>query len=107
MVNNVAPVLLFFSLQIKLSVQESTLNRLQTSLRDSEEEVRSLKNTVEQQRDELHAGEMERRRLHNTIQELKVIRPLMAQKIWVRLVFSEVINQVELFAPVNLKSNLQ
>ncbi|XP_071767222.1 kinesin-like protein KIFC1 [Centroberyx gerrardi] len=57
--------------KMKLSVQESTLARLQTTLRDLEEEVRSLKETVAHQKDELHAGEMERRRLHNTIQELK------------------------------------
>lgn len=57
---------------MKLSVQESTLTRVQTTLRATEDEVRSLKDTVAQQRDDLHAGEMERRRLHNTIQELKV-----------------------------------
>uniref|UniRef100_A0AAQ4S7P6 Kinesin-like protein n=1 Tax=Gasterosteus aculeatus aculeatus TaxID=481459 RepID=A0AAQ4S7P6_GASAC len=56
---------------LKLSVQESTMARLQAALRDSEEEVRSLKDTVVQQKDELHAGEMERRQLHNAIQELK------------------------------------
>uniref|UniRef100_A0A674PJY4 Kinesin-like protein n=1 Tax=Takifugu rubripes TaxID=31033 RepID=A0A674PJY4_TAKRU len=49
----------------------STLARLQSTLREMEEEVCSLKETVTQQKDELHAGEMERRRLHNTIQELK------------------------------------
>lgn len=59
------------SLQMKLSVQESTLARLQSTLREMEEEVCSLKETVAEQKDELHAGEMERRRLHNTIQELK------------------------------------
>lgn len=57
---------------MKLSVQETTLTRVQTTLRATEDEVRSLKDTVAQQRDDLHAGEMERRRLHNTIQELKV-----------------------------------
>uniref|UniRef100_A0A3Q1E9W2 Kinesin-like protein n=1 Tax=Acanthochromis polyacanthus TaxID=80966 RepID=A0A3Q1E9W2_9TELE len=56
---------------LKLSVQESTLARLQATLRDTEEEVRCLKDTVAQQKDDLHAGEMERRRLHNSIQELK------------------------------------
>uniref|UniRef100_A0A3B3VFI5 Kinesin family member C1 n=1 Tax=Poecilia latipinna TaxID=48699 RepID=A0A3B3VFI5_9TELE len=56
---------------LKLSVQESTMTRLQANLRDREEEISSLKETVAEQRDELHAGEMERRRLHNTIQELK------------------------------------
>lgn len=59
------------TLKMKMSVQESAMARLQTTLRDTEEEVRSLKDTVAQQRDELYAGEMERRRLHNTIQELK------------------------------------
>uniref|UniRef100_A0A665V726 Kinesin motor domain-containing protein n=1 Tax=Echeneis naucrates TaxID=173247 RepID=A0A665V726_ECHNA len=60
------------TLKMKLSVQESTLARVQATLRDTEEEVRCLKETVAQQNDDLHAGEMERRRLHNTIQELKV-----------------------------------
>uniref|UniRef100_A0A7N6BSS9 Kinesin-like protein n=1 Tax=Anabas testudineus TaxID=64144 RepID=A0A7N6BSS9_ANATE len=53
------------------TLKESTLARLQATLRDTEEDVRSLKGTVAEQKDELHAGEMERRRLHNTIQELK------------------------------------
>lgn len=56
---------------MKLSVQESTLARLQVTIRDREDMVSSLKETVALQKDELHAGEMERRRLHNTIQELK------------------------------------
>ncbi|XP_037650566.1 kinesin-like protein KIFC1 [Sebastes umbrosus] len=59
------------TLKMKLAVQESTLARLQVTLRDTEEEVRSLSDTVVQQKDELHAGEMERRQLHNSIQELK------------------------------------
>ncbi|XP_008329180.1 kinesin-like protein KIFC1 isoform X2 [Cynoglossus semilaevis] len=59
------------TLKMKLSVQESTLTRVQETLRDTQEEVHCLKETVAQQKDELHAGEMERRRLHNTIQELK------------------------------------
>ncbi|KAF3834216.1 hypothetical protein F7725_025420 [Dissostichus mawsoni] len=59
------------TLKVMLSVQESTLSHLQLTLRDAEEEVRSLGDTVVQQKDELHAGEMERRRLHNAIQELK------------------------------------
>ncbi|XP_030597173.1 kinesin-like protein KIFC1 [Archocentrus centrarchus] len=74
------------TLKMKLSVQESTLARLQANLRDTEEEVRSLKDTVAQQKDELYAGEMERRRLHNTIQELKGnirvfcrVRPLVGE----------------------------
>lgn len=61
-------------LQVTLSVQESTLNRVQGSLRDAQEEIRSLRELVARQEDELHAGEMERRRLHNTVQELKVRR---------------------------------
>lgn len=68
---------------MKLSTQESTLARLQATLKETEEEVSSLKEMVAEQKDELHAGEMERRRLHNTIQELKVgpcmIKLLMAQ----------------------------
>lgn len=65
---------------MKLSVQESTLARLQTTLRATEEDVCSLKETVAQQKDELHAGEMERRQLHNTIQELKA-SPQLGQQI--------------------------
>lgn len=64
---------------MKLSVQESTLARLQGTLGDTEEEVRSLKETVALQKDALHAGEMERRRLHNAIQELKVSDNAAAQ----------------------------
>lgn len=59
------------TLKMKLSVQESSLARLQQDLRDKAEEVHSLKETVSQQKDELYSGEMERRQLHNTIQELK------------------------------------
>lgn len=72
---------------MKLSVQESTLARLQVTLRDTEEEVRSFKETVALQKDELHAGEMERRRLHNIIQELKVIDSAAAQNDSLVLVF--------------------
>lgn len=63
---------LYPHVQVTLSVQESTLTRVQGTLRDAQEEVRSLRELVAQQRDELHAGEMERRQLHNTVQELKV-----------------------------------
>uniref|UniRef100_A0A3B3ZFN2 Kinesin motor domain-containing protein n=1 Tax=Periophthalmus magnuspinnatus TaxID=409849 RepID=A0A3B3ZFN2_9GOBI len=59
------------SQEMKLSVQDSSLARLQQTLRDTEEEVQSLKETVSQQKDELYSGEMERRKLHNAIQELK------------------------------------
>lgn len=56
---------------MKLSVEESTSARLQGTVREMEEQVCSLKQTVGEQEDELHVREMERRRLHNTIQELK------------------------------------
>ncbi|XP_029943443.1 carboxy-terminal kinesin 2-like [Salarias fasciatus] len=58
-------------LQKERSVQGSTLARLQAMLWDTEEQVRSLTDTVAQLSDELHAREMERWRLHMTIQELK------------------------------------
>ncbi|XP_056144919.1 carboxy-terminal kinesin 2-like [Lampris incognitus] len=59
------------TLKKKLSVQESTLACLQATLRDREEDIRSFQGTIANQRDAIHAGEMERRQLHNTIQELK------------------------------------
>nr|XP_020474184.1 kinesin-like protein KIFC1 [Monopterus albus] len=59
------------TLRMKVSMQESTLAHLHVSLREKEEQICSLQATVVQQKDELHAGEMERRQLHNTIQELK------------------------------------
>uniref|UniRef100_A0A8C2X2L4 Kinesin-like protein n=1 Tax=Cyclopterus lumpus TaxID=8103 RepID=A0A8C2X2L4_CYCLU len=59
------------SQEIELQTLKKTLARLQVTVRDQEEEVCSLKDTVVQQKDELHAGEMDRRRLHNDIQELK------------------------------------
>ncbi|XP_056147042.1 carboxy-terminal kinesin 2-like [Lampris incognitus] len=59
------------TLKMKLSVQESTLAQLQATLRDREEDIRSFQETVGNQRDAIHAGELERRQLHNTIQELK------------------------------------
>lgn len=59
------------TLKVKVSVQETSLVHLRQTLGDREEEVRSLKETLSQQKDELYAGEMERRKLHNTIQELK------------------------------------
>ncbi|CAJ1083032.1 kinesin-like protein KIFC1 [Xyrichtys novacula] len=59
------------TLTMKLSVKESTLAQVQANLQDAKQEICSLKETVSGQEDELHAGEMERRRLHNTIQELK------------------------------------
>lgn len=59
------------TMKVKVSVQDSSLAQLRQTLRDTEEEVHSLRETVSQQKDELYAGEMERRKLHNTIQELK------------------------------------
>ncbi|KAG7258056.1 hypothetical protein CRUP_026694 [Coryphaenoides rupestris] len=67
------------TLKVQLSVQESSVELLQASLQQREEEVRLLQEelrllqeTLGRREDELHAGEMERRRLHNTIQELKM-----------------------------------
>ncbi|KAJ8273760.1 hypothetical protein GJAV_G00105220 [Gymnothorax javanicus] len=57
--------------QTQLSVQSSTLARAQACLQESQELVQSLRESVAQQAEELYKGEMERRRLHNTIQELK------------------------------------
>lgn len=59
------------NLQTQFSVQGSTLSRCQTSLRETEARVLTLEETVTRQTSDLHAGEMERRRLHNEIQELK------------------------------------
>ncbi|XP_019744519.1 carboxy-terminal kinesin 2-like [Hippocampus comes] len=56
---------------MRLSVQDSTLASTQAGLRAAEEEVRSLKELAARLESELHVGEMERRQLHNTIQELK------------------------------------
>ncbi|CAL8365788.1 unnamed protein product [Arctogadus glacialis] len=62
----------------KLLVQGSSLERLQASLellqaslQQREQEVRLLQEAVGVQKDALHAGEMERRQLHNALQELK------------------------------------
>ncbi|KAK6327429.1 hypothetical protein J4Q44_G00030740 [Coregonus suidteri] len=59
------------SVKTQLSVQASTLSRCQTTLRDTQDAVRNLEETVARQTDEIHCGEMERRGLHNAIQELK------------------------------------
>ncbi|CAL8396530.1 unnamed protein product [Gadus morhua 'NCC'] len=54
-----------------LELLQASLQQLQASLQQREQEVRLLQDTVGQQKDALHAGEMERRQLHNTLQELK------------------------------------
>lgn len=59
------------NVQTQLSIQTSALGRCQDSLKESQEMVRNLEEIVARQREELHLGEMERRKLHNTIQELK------------------------------------
>uniref|UniRef100_A0A1A8UUL0 Kinesin-like protein n=1 Tax=Nothobranchius furzeri TaxID=105023 RepID=A0A1A8UUL0_NOTFU len=58
-------------LEAKYKVMETLRDSQEAELQTLKEEVRSLKETVVEQKDELHAGEMERRRLHNMIQELK------------------------------------
>ena len=55
------------------------MNRLQTTLKNTEEDVHSLRDTVAQQKDELHASETEHQRLHNTIEDLKVSQQLEQQ----------------------------
>ncbi|XP_077446358.1 kinesin-like protein KIFC1 [Stigmatopora argus] len=52
------------ALRTKVSVQDS-------SLRAANEELAFLKEKASRQEEELHSAEMERRQLHNTIQELK------------------------------------
>lgn len=64
--------LLLFPIKSQLSIQTSALAHCQDSLRVSQDTVKSLQELVARQQDELHCGEMERRKLHNTIQELKV-----------------------------------
>ncbi|KAK3573696.1 hypothetical protein QTP86_032056 [Hemibagrus guttatus] len=55
----------------QLSVQTSALAHCQDNLRMCQDMIKSLQEVVARQKDELHCGEMERRKLHNTIQELK------------------------------------
>lgn len=59
------------TLRVKILALESSVAQLTQTLRDTLEELQSSRETVSQQKDELYAGEMERRKLHNTIQELK------------------------------------
>uniref|UniRef100_A0A8C1D573 Kinesin-like protein n=1 Tax=Cyprinus carpio carpio TaxID=630221 RepID=A0A8C1D573_CYPCA len=75
------------NIQTQLAIQTSALGRCQDSLKESQELARNLEETVAHQREELHLGEMERRKLHNTIQELKGnirvfcrVRPLLTGK---------------------------
>ncbi|TRY94785.1 hypothetical protein DNTS_035658 [Danionella cerebrum] len=71
------------NVQTQLSIQTSALSRCQDSLKESQEMVQNLEETVAHQREDLHLGEMERRKLHNTIQELKAtsgVRPLLSGK---------------------------
>uniref|UniRef100_A0A6Q2YL40 Kinesin-like protein n=1 Tax=Esox lucius TaxID=8010 RepID=A0A6Q2YL40_ESOLU len=55
----------------QISLQTSTLSDCRATLRETQDKVTDLEATVARQLDEIHCGEMERRRLHNTIQELK------------------------------------
>ncbi|XP_042561331.1 kinesin-like protein KIFC1 isoform X2 [Clupea harengus] len=59
------------TVQSRLSMQTSTLTHTQDTLHETQEKVRGLEENLALQRENLHNGEMERRRLHNTIQELK------------------------------------
>ncbi|KAF7710712.1 kinesin-like protein KIFC1 [Silurus meridionalis] len=69
----------------QLSIQNTSLTQYQEQLRMCQEMVTSLQELVDKQKDKLHCGEMERRKLHNTIQELKGnirvycrVRPLLS-----------------------------
>ncbi|KAL4629581.1 kinesin-like protein KIFC1 [Arapaima gigas] len=59
------------NVQTQLSIQGSALSRCQVSLKEAQDMVRNLEQKVSHQSEELYRGEMERRKLHNTIQELK------------------------------------
>ncbi|XP_016313077.1 carboxy-terminal kinesin 2-like [Sinocyclocheilus anshuiensis] len=59
------------NIQTQLAIQTSALGRCQDHLKESQELAGNLEETVAHQREELHLGEMERRKLHNAIQELK------------------------------------
>ncbi|XP_069054349.1 kinesin-like protein KIFC1 [Lepisosteus oculatus] len=71
--------------QAQLALQSSALAQSQTQLADCRQLISSLELRVAELSDRLHCGEMERRKLHNTIQELKGnirvfcrVRPLLA-----------------------------
>lgn len=57
--------------QSTLSVRTATLEQTQESLQRAQMLIKELEEKLAQQKEDLHNGEMERRRLHNTIQELK------------------------------------
>ncbi|XP_062331411.1 carboxy-terminal kinesin 2-like [Osmerus eperlanus] len=58
-------------LRKKNSQYEAKLSTLRAQNHNLRDVVRTLEETVARQADELHTGEMERRKLHNSIQELK------------------------------------
>ncbi|XP_048848941.1 kinesin-like protein KIFC1 isoform X2 [Brienomyrus brachyistius] len=59
------------NIQTQMSVQGSVLSCCQADLKEAQELLRNLEEKVAHQSDEIYQGEMERRKLHNTIQELK------------------------------------
>uniref|UniRef100_A0A8C9VHD4 Kinesin motor domain-containing protein n=1 Tax=Scleropages formosus TaxID=113540 RepID=A0A8C9VHD4_SCLFO len=59
------------NVQTELSVQGSILSGYQASLNEAQDIVRNLEAKVSHQSEQLYKGEMTRRTLHNTIQELK------------------------------------
>ncbi|XP_023686255.2 kinesin-like protein KIFC1 isoform X1 [Paramormyrops kingsleyae] len=59
------------NIQTQMTVQGSVLSCCQSDLKEAQEMVRNLEEKVAHQSDEIYRGEMERRKLHNTIQELK------------------------------------
>ncbi|XP_066579972.1 kinesin-like protein KIFC1 [Amia ocellicauda] len=59
------------NVQAQLAVQGSVLTHCQGDLAQSRELASQLQQRVEELTEQLHCGEMERRKLHNTIQELK------------------------------------
>ncbi|KAM9832387.1 kinesin-like protein KIFC1 [Neosynchiropus ocellatus] len=59
------------TLELLRDQQAAELEALRSTLKATQEDVRSLEDSLATAKDEIHAGEMERRVLHNTIQELK------------------------------------